>query len=156
MILDDLLSRSFFQKSITHKSYFVMHDLINDLAQLVLGKFGLRLKDGRMCEIPEKLRHLSYCRSRYNFVRFDTLNNLNGLRTFLPWNLGYWPRYHLSDKVSKNMYPDGYLCSPWFPLSNRVLSDLLPKFQYLRVLSLCCYGITDLPNTTGKLKHFVI
>ena len=150
---NDLLSRSLFQKSIRHKSYFVMHDLINDLAQLVLGKFGVQLKDGRMCEIPEKLRHLSYCRSRYNFERFDTLNNLNGLRTFLPWNLGYWPRYHLSDKVSKNMYPGSYLCSPWFRLNNRVLSDLLPKFQYLRVLSLCCYGITDLPDTIGKLKH---
>ncbi|CBI23819.3 unnamed protein product, partial [Vitis vinifera] len=126
----DLLSRSFFQKSNSHKSYFVMHDLINDLAQLVSGKFCVQLKDGKMNGILEKLRHLSYFRSEYDqFERFETLNEVNGLRTFFPLNLRTWPR---EDKVSKIRYP---------------------SIQYLRVLSLCYYQITDLSNSISNLKH---
>ncbi|CBI23827.3 unnamed protein product, partial [Vitis vinifera] len=116
----DLLSRSFFQKSSTQKSYFVMHDLINDLAQLVSGKFCVQLKDGKMNEILEKLRHLSYFRSEYDhFERFETLNE--------------------------------YIVD--FQLSNRVWTGLLLKVQYLRVLSLCYYKITDLSDSIGNLKH---
>ena len=83
----DLLSRSVFQKSGSDKSYFVMHDLINDLAQLISGKICVQLKDSKMNEIPEKLRHLSYFRSEYDrFERFEILNEVNSLRTFLPLN----------------------------------------------------------------------
>ncbi|RVW24527.1 putative disease resistance RPP13-like protein 1 [Vitis vinifera] len=57
-------------------------------------------EDGKMNEILEKLRHLSYFRSEYDhFERFETLNEVNCLRTFLPLNLRTWPRF---DKVSKN------------------------------------------------------
>ncbi|XP_034701291.1 putative disease resistance RPP13-like protein 1 isoform X2 [Vitis riparia] len=101
----DLLSRSFFQKSGSNKSYFVMHDLMNDLAQLISGKVCVQLKDSKMNEIPEKLRHLSYFRSEYDrFERFEILNEVNSLRTFLPLNLEIWPR---EDKVSKRIYPYG-------------------------------------------------
>ena len=99
----DLLSRSVFQKSGSDKSYFVMHDLINDLAQLISGKVCIQLKDGKMNEIPEKLHHLSYFRSEYDrFERFEILNEVNSLRTFLPLNWEIWPR---EDKVSKGRYP---------------------------------------------------
>ncbi|RVX04661.1 putative disease resistance protein RGA3 [Vitis vinifera] len=55
---------------------------------------ALSLKDGKMNEILEKLRHLSYFRSEYDqFERFETLNEVNGLRTFFPLNLGTWPRW---------------------------------------------------------------
>ncbi|KAJ9687389.1 hypothetical protein PVL29_016039 [Vitis rotundifolia] len=132
----DLLSRSFFQKSGSHKSYFVMHDLINDLAQLIPEKF---------------LRHLSYFRSEYDsFERFETLGEVNGLRTFLPLNLEVWSR---ADKVSKNRYPSGSRLVVELHLSTRVWNDLLMKVQYLRVLSLCYYEITDLSNSIGNLKH---
>ena len=147
---DDLLSRSFFQKSSSYKSDFVMHDLINDLAQHVSGKFCVQLKDDRMNEIPEKVRHVSYFKSAdRHFERFKTLTNLNGLRTFLPLPLALERGY----KVSKNMYPCTYLCLPAFRFSNRILNDLLQKVQYLRVLSLCDYGITEMPKTIGKLIH---
>ncbi|WKA00243.1 hypothetical protein VitviT2T_018622 [Vitis vinifera] len=147
----DLLSRSFFQKSNSHKSYFVMHDLIHDLAQLVSGKFCVQLKDGKMNEILEKLRHLSYFRSEYDpFERFETLNEVNGLRTFFPLNLITWPRF---DKVSNNRNPNAVRYVVDFRLSNRVWTDLLLKVQYLRVLSLCYYKITDLSDSIGNLKH---
>ena len=146
-----LLSRSFFQNSGRHKSYFVMHDLINDLAQAVSGKFCVQLKNGNIKEISEKLRHLSYFRSEYDcFERFETLNDVSSLRTFLPLHLETLPRL---DKVSKNRYSSNSWWNVEFRLSNRVLNDLLPKVQYLRVLSLCYYEISDLPNSISNLKH---
>ena len=151
---DDLLSRSFFQKSSSHKSYFVMHDLINDLAQHVSGKFCVQLKDDRMNEIPEKVRHLSYFKSPDRpFERFKTLTNVSGLRTFLPLELSNLLLERM-DKVSKTMLTsDHRYFFPLSPLRSRVLNDLLRKVQYLRVLSLCCYEITEIPETIGKLKH---
>ncbi|KAJ9703118.1 hypothetical protein PVL29_004758 [Vitis rotundifolia] len=135
----DLLSRSFFQKSSSHKSYFVMHDLINDLAQLVFGKFCVQLKDGNMNENPKKLRHLSYFRSDYDrFERFETLSKVNSLRTFLPLNLGIWPQL---DKVSNNGNPPGY-------------GRYILKFHLSnRVIVLCYYRILELSYSIGNLKH---
>ncbi|KAL6312088.1 hypothetical protein AAG906_015484 [Vitis piasezkii] len=99
----DLLSRSFFQKSGSHKSYFVMHDLISDLARFVSGKVCVHLKDDKINEIPEKLRHSSYFRGEYDsFERFDTLSEVHCLRTFLPLDLRTRHRF---DKVSKSRNP---------------------------------------------------
>ena len=129
-----------------------MHDLINDLAQLVSRKFCVHLKDGRMNEISDKVRHLSYFRSAYqHFERFKTLTNVSGLRTFLPLELGNLP-FDGMDKVSKNRSPCSYAhcLLGW---SNRVSNGLLQKVQYLRVLSLCYCRIIDLPETIGNLKH---
>ena len=147
----DLVSRSFFQKSSIRKSYFVMHDLINDLAQLVSGKFIAQLKDHKINEIPEKLRHLSYLRSEYDhFERFRTLNEVSGLRTFLSLDLWILPR---QDKVSKDRYPRLFTYILDFHLSDRICNDLLVRVQYLRVLSLGYYKITYLSDSIGNLKH---
>ena len=133
-----------------YKSSFIMHDLINDLAQLVSGKFCTQLKDGKKKATPEKLRYLSYFRSEYDyFERFETLNEVNRLRTILPLHFRILSRL---EKVSKIRSPgiDGPFVE--FHLSNRVWNDLLPKVQYLRVLSFCYYKI-NLPNSIGNLKH---
>ena len=128
-----------------------MHDLINDLAQVVSGKFCVQLKDGNIKEIPEKLRHLSYFRSEYDrFERFETLDDASGLRTFLPLHLRTLPQL---DKVSKKRDLSNSRWAVEFRLSNRVWNDLLPTVQYLRVLSLCYYEIPDLPDSIGDLKH---
>ena len=124
---DELLSRSFFQKSSSHKSCFVMHDPINDLAQHVYEKFCIHWKDGRMNEIPDKFRHLSYFRSAcHHFEGFKILTNVSSLRTFLPLELGNLP-FDGMDRVSKIMNPCRYYYSPSIPLSNKVLNDLLQK-----------------------------
>ena len=131
---NELLSRSFFQKSSNNRSCFVMHDLMNDLAQLVSGEFGIRLENDERHETLEKVRHLSYFRTECDaFGRFEAFNDINCLRTFLSLQI------QASGSVSH--------------LSKRVSHDLLPTLRWLRVLSLCDYKIIDLPDSIGNLKH---
>ncbi|CBI29753.3 unnamed protein product, partial [Vitis vinifera] len=54
---DELLSKSFFQKSVSEKSCFVMHDLIHDLAQYISREFCIRIEDDKVQEISENTRH---------------------------------------------------------------------------------------------------
>jgi hypothetical protein len=57
---NDLYSRSFFQKSREHKQYFVMHDLLNDLARYVSGDFCFTSKDEESNDILKRTRHFSF------------------------------------------------------------------------------------------------
>ncbi|KAL6328491.1 hypothetical protein AAG906_038685 [Vitis piasezkii] len=135
---DELLAKSFFQKSIKKKSYFVMHDLIHALAQHVSEVFCAQEEDDdRVPKVSEKTRHFLYFKSDYDrmvtFKKFEAITKAKSLRTFL--------------EVKPSQY------KPWYILSKRVLQDILPKMRCLRVLSLRGYNITDLPKSIGNLKH---
>ncbi|GLT96333.1 hypothetical protein SLE2022_139610 [Rubroshorea leprosula] len=130
----ELLSRSLFQPSSRVESRFVMHDLINDLAIHVAGEIHCNLErsmgDGKL----EKARHLSFTPQYSNFSkRFKVLKELKHLRTFL------------SLRAPNNYY--------FSYLPNRILHEILPTFNRLRVLSLCKYEISKLPDFVEKLKH---
>ncbi|XP_022764206.1 putative disease resistance RPP13-like protein 1 [Durio zibethinus] len=56
----ELVSRSFFQVSRRKKSHFVMHNLINDLAQSVAGKICFRMEGNEQMKYPRHVRHSSY------------------------------------------------------------------------------------------------
>ncbi|KAB2059894.1 hypothetical protein ES319_A11G339100v1 [Gossypium barbadense] len=125
----DLVSRSFFQISSKDKSRFVMHDLINDLAQVIAGDICSRLEGDKQQQLSNRTRHSSYIVG--TFGTFEAFNQVKSLRTFLPLQLS---RY-------------------WRPsLTNVVLVDLLPRLGYLRVLSLSAYSITELPDVFENLK----
>ncbi|KAB2032921.1 hypothetical protein ES319_D05G412100v1 [Gossypium barbadense] len=129
-----LVSRSFFQRSSEDKSRFVMHDLMNDLAQSVAGEICCRLEGEKQQKFSHRSRHSAYviddwCQSEKKFKAFYQMTSL---RTFL----------HLKDPRYGELY-----------ISNIVLDDLLPKLSYLRVLSLGGYKIYDLPDFFEKLKH---
>ncbi|KAK9283101.1 hypothetical protein L1049_011332 [Liquidambar formosana] len=128
----DLLSRSFFQLSSINESKFIMHDLINDLAQWVAGKTCFRLEDKlEPCKISKKVRHSSYVRREFDgYKKFEAFDEAEGLRTFLPL------------MTAKTSY-----------LTSKVPLNLLPKLKSLRVLSLSGYSITELPDLFGDLKH---
>ncbi|XP_059441791.1 putative disease resistance RPP13-like protein 1 [Corylus avellana] len=133
----NLLSRSFFQQSFKDKSRFLMHDLINDLAQWVAGDICFKMEDsvgGNNGRHPsKKARHSSYLTSYYDGrQKFEVFNDLTCLRTFLP--------FMLSNKGC---------CY----LTNDVPLKLLPKLRRLRVLSLSGYIISELPDSVGDLKH---
>ncbi|KAL2491148.1 putative disease resistance RPP13-like protein 1 [Abeliophyllum distichum] len=134
---DELLTRSFFQKSSADTSRFVMHDLINDLAMCVSGYKCLRLddmlKDNLRFKISEKVRHLSFISREYDsYDRFSSVNSFQRLRTFLPLsNYGY-----------------SVFCLP-----QRVLLNVVPKLYCMRELSLSGCQVYELPSSIGDLRH---
>ncbi|XP_021281488.1 putative disease resistance RPP13-like protein 1 isoform X1 [Herrania umbratica] len=135
----DLLSRSFFQQSSSNDSFYVMHDLINDLAQSVAAEVCVQLEDKMgfgQHNFFERVCHSSYIRHKYDVCkRFDLFYTMRRLRTFLALPLS------VSD-----LGADSYL-------STTVLQELLPKLKRLRVLSLSGYCISELPDSIGYLKH---
>ncbi|CAL2237267.1 unnamed protein product [Prunus armeniaca] len=137
----ELLSRSLFQKSSNKdNSKYVMHDLVVGLAQWAAGDICFRLEDKQNSDHVQlgcftKARHASYISGRYDGVkRFEAFSEVKHLRTFLPLSL------------SEYFHPERFL-------SRKVTFDLLPKLQYLRVLSLNGYRVTELPNSIGNLKY---
>ncbi|XP_058215969.1 putative disease resistance RPP13-like protein 1 [Rhododendron vialii] len=132
----ELLSRSFFQPS-SSGELFVMHDLINDLAQFVARKICFRLEDklkeSEGDEIINKARHSSYTRGYCDGMKkFEAFQKAKYLRTFLPCGSRYQGFANLTSYV---------------PLR------LLPGLRRLRVLSLRRYRIGELSNSIGDLKH---
>ncbi|XP_061996651.1 putative disease resistance RPP13-like protein 1 [Rosa rugosa] len=133
----ELVSRSLFQKSSKRKSRYIMHDLVTDLARWAAGNSCSRLEDmhnydSQLRCLP-KVRHSSYIRGHQDGVKkFEVYYEAICLRTFLPLSLSDFHVDYLALKVT---------------------FDLLPKLQYLRLLSLNGYQMTELPNTIGKLKH---
>ncbi|XP_058222895.1 putative disease resistance RPP13-like protein 1 [Rhododendron vialii] len=139
----ELLSRSFFQPSSSGEfSLFVMHDLINDLAQFVARRTYFRLDD--MLQNNEddkniaKARHSSYIRGYHDGIkRFEAFRKAKNVRSFLPFGL--------RDRDTSN-YRTSFLTS-------NVPLHLLPSLSRLRVRSLRRYGIYELSSSIGDLKH---
>ncbi|XP_022756852.1 putative disease resistance RPP13-like protein 1 [Durio zibethinus] len=139
---NELFSRSFFQQSNSNKTRFVMHDLINDLAQSVSEEICFSfedrdmLKGDKLCTVVEKIRHLSFLRKQYDVgKRFEILCQMKNLRTLIA--------------LPTCMPPWAACCY----LSGDVLQNKLPRLRCLRVLCLIGYCISELPNSIGQLKH---
>ena len=127
-----LVARSFFQQSKGDKSCFVMHDLINDLARSVSGKFCVRLEsEDSYQKIEASTRYVSHvigdnCCS----VNFQAIYRGSHLRTFLP--LG-----QLQNQ-----------------LIEQTLEEIFSRLSCLRVLSFKCFpGLEELPDSIGLLRH---
>ncbi|KAB2604111.1 disease resistance RPP13-like protein 1 [Pyrus ussuriensis x Pyrus communis] len=134
---DELLLRSLFQRPRLDRPSFTMHDLTNDLAMFVSGKFCFRLEQKNSHEVPDRVRHLSYMRGKFDTSsKFEPLEGVKCLRTFLPVSLAPYEGWELEY------------------VSNKVLDDLLPAQKYLRAFSLSRYeNITHLPDSIGNHIH---
>ncbi|KAM0052268.1 putative P-loop containing nucleoside triphosphate hydrolase, leucine-rich repeat domain superfamily [Helianthus debilis subsp. tardiflorus] len=137
---EELKCRCFFQHSTTEKSRYKMHDLINDLATSVAKEFFFRF-DEKM-EVYEGNEALE--KSRY--VSLIHEKNYGLYRKFMAFQRARQMRTFLSIHVCANRLP--YLF-----LSTKVVIDLLPRLQFLRVVSLTNRSITEIPQSIGSLKH---
>ncbi|KAH0777203.1 hypothetical protein KY290_008614 [Solanum tuberosum] len=126
----ELRSRSLFERIPNPskgnvENLFLMHDLVNDLAQIASSKLCIRLEESKGSQMLEKSRHLSYSMGYGGeFEKLTPLNKLEQLRTLLP------------------------ICIDvnYFSLSKRVQHNILPRLRSLRALSLSHYQIKELPN----------
>ncbi|XP_057744203.1 putative disease resistance RPP13-like protein 1 [Arachis stenosperma] len=128
---DDLASRLFFkQVEGNDQKYFVMHDLMHDLATFLAGEFYCRLSEelGEKEEMRILTRHLSYDHS----ISKKTYSSykIESLRTFLYIN-------HSPFSIRKE--------------STTLPYDILSKNKHLRVLSFDKLSI--FPDSIGKLIH---
>ncbi|XP_062113509.1 putative disease resistance protein At3g14460 isoform X1 [Humulus lupulus] len=133
---DELISMSFFQPRTNYNNepYFVMHDLIVDLARAVSGKYCYLLEHIEdIDKFEKKTRHLGCATevlcygdkiSTYDF-------KATRLRTLLSISSGF----------GDSLVP------------KEVVHDLLPKLKCLKVLSFRGRGITDLADSIGDLKY---
>ncbi|XP_055835830.1 putative disease resistance RPP13-like protein 1 [Solanum dulcamara] len=133
----ELRSRSLFERvqesSGWNPGEFLMHDLVNDLAQIASSNLCIRLEDIDASHMLERTRHLSYSMGYGDFGKLKTLNKLEQLRTLLPIS------------IQRGI----------FTLSKRVMHNILPRLTSLRALSLSHYHhIKELPDDLFiKLKH---
>ncbi|KAH0746867.1 hypothetical protein KY285_008524 [Solanum tuberosum] len=125
----ELRSRSLFERvpnpSEGNREKFLMHDLVNDLAQIASSKLCIRLEESQGSHMLGKSRHLSYSMGKDgDFEKLTPLYKLEQLRTLLPIDIDL-----------KHYY-----------LSKRVLQNILPKLTSLRALSLSGYENKELPS----------
>ncbi|XP_040870318.1 putative disease resistance protein At3g14460 isoform X3 [Glycine max] len=131
---DDLVSRSFFHRSsnLTWGNYFVMHDLVHDLALYLGGEFYFRSEElGKETKIGIKTRHLSVTEFSDPISDIEVFDRLQFLRTLLAIDFK-------DSSFNKGKAP-GIVAS---------------KLKCLRVLSFCGFASLDvLPDSIGKLIH---
>ncbi|KAM1941494.1 hypothetical protein ACFX13_029068 [Malus domestica] len=131
---NELVSRSLIQRSRTEEPGFTMHDLINDLALFVSRELCFRMDEEGSHEVPKRVRHLSYWKGEFDAAKkFQPLNGVKYLRTFLPISLRK---------------------SNWDYVSRKVPNDLLPTLKCSRALSLAGYkNVSRLPDCIGDHIH---
>ncbi|XP_015947869.2 putative disease resistance RPP13-like protein 1 [Arachis duranensis] len=127
---DELTSRLFFTKSEGFGNYFVMHDLLHDLAIFLAGDFYCNSEElGKEEEIKIQTRHLFVDLSQCSSKLYNSILKVESLRTLLLFG----------DFSSPNCNIEAATC------------EILSKCKYLRVLSLT--KLDEVPNLIGELIH---
>ncbi|KAL6613910.1 hypothetical protein ACP70R_036180 [Stipagrostis hirtigluma subsp. patula] len=122
-----LLTRSFFHiLRQGNKTYYVMHDLIHDLVQMVSRCECARVEGDMSKSIPPTVRHLSVSS---NFLpQLKKQCDLTRLRTLI-------------------VYKDSSMTL------STILGDFLAEMKNVRTLDLTGCHISELPEAIGQLKH---
>nr|UBY07585.1 NBS-LRR disease resistance protein [Dasypyrum villosum] len=125
----EMISASFFQpvNEANTFTYYVMHDLLHDLAELLSKEDYFRLEDDKVTEIPSTVRHLSVCVDSM-IQHKQCICKLHHLRTIMC--IGF-----VTDDISD--------------LFNQIVQNL----KKLRVLCLLSYNSAKLPESVDELKH---
>ncbi|KEH33089.1 putative disease resistance RPP13-like protein 1 isoform X2 [Medicago truncatula] len=157
-----LVSISFFQQSVTMplwagKHYFIMHDLVNDLAKSVSGEFCLEIEGGNVQDIPNRTRHIWCCLDLEDGDRkLKQIHKIKGLHSLMVEAQGYGEkRFKISTSVQHNLFSRiKYLRMLSLSGCNLVkLDDEIRNLKLLRYLDLSKTEIASLPNSICTLYN---
>ncbi|AES69069.1 NBS-LRR type disease resistance protein [Medicago truncatula] len=159
---NDLVSMSFFQPSAimpfwAGKYYFIMHDLINDLATSMSGEFCLRIEGVKVQDIPQRTRHI-WCRLDLEDGdrKLKQIHNIKGLQSLMVEEQGYGEkRFKISTNVQQSLFSRlKYLRILSFSGCNLLeLADEIRNLKLLRYLDLSYTEITSLPDSICMLYN---
>ncbi|CAD6268644.1 unnamed protein product [Miscanthus lutarioriparius] len=126
--VNDMVSGSFFQLvSERYDSYYVMHDILHDLAESLSREDCFRLEDDNVTEIPCTVRHLS--------VHVESMQKHNQI---------IYKLHHLRTIIC---------IDPLMDDASDLFYHMLRNQRKLRVLYLSFYNSSKLPESIGELKH---
>ncbi|MED6149554.1 hypothetical protein PIB30_063636 [Stylosanthes scabra] len=132
---DQLVERSFFQSSSTCNNFYVIHDLMHDLATTHAGEFYF---SGENIGINNKARHFSH-NKRGNYPLSEVVaacGRVKDARTFLEISFC-------------QEYPYVAPACTW----ESFLDNFLLKLKCFRVLSFNAFPLYSLPDSIGNLIH---
>ncbi|KAF8676664.1 hypothetical protein HU200_046899 [Digitaria exilis] len=127
---DEMVSGSFFQlvSERYYGSWYIMHDLLHDLAESLSSEDCFRLEeDDQITKLPCTVRHLSI-RVKSLIKHKQIISELRHLRTVI-------------------------CIDPLMDDVNDLFQHVLQNLKKLRVLYLSCYNSNNLPESVGGLKH---
>ncbi|KAG5615595.1 hypothetical protein H5410_015419 [Solanum commersonii] len=106
----ELRSRSLFEmvseSSEQDVEKFLMHDLVNDLAQIASSNLCIRLEENKGSHMLEQCWHMSYSiGGDGDFEKLKSLFKSEQLRTLLPLNIQFHYPFKLSKRVLHNILP---------------------------------------------------
>ncbi|CAJ2638998.1 unnamed protein product [Trifolium pratense] len=156
-----LVSISFFQQSVmptrAGKYYFIMHNIVNDLAKSVSGESRLRIEGDNVQDIPERTRHIWCCLDLKDGDRkLEHISKIEGLHGLMVEAQGYGDqRFKISTNVQQNLFSRlKYLRMLSFSGCNLLeLADEIRNLKLLRHLDLSYTEITSLPNSICMLYN---
>ncbi|KAL6647275.1 hypothetical protein ACP70R_014712 [Stipagrostis hirtigluma subsp. patula] len=127
--LQDLLSKSFFQRAPNSSSKYVIHSLMHDMAQVVSRKEYCMIKDGSdLGKVPENIRHLSiFPCGNIDFSSLMSLSRCKKLRSLV----------FCGNFESKDFTP--------------VVKHCFQELRFIRFLSFTC-KLQEIPENIGNLK----
>ncbi|XP_020083793.1 putative disease resistance protein RGA4 [Ananas comosus] len=125
----DLASRSFFERSRLNHQYYVIHDMMHDLAESVSIDKCARIEDGEFQHsIPSTVRHLSICTKNLEPGKLAGVGSYNKL---------------LSLTIMKNIELD----------LRSVIHCWFQQLTNIQLLDLNTCEIEELPDSIGNLKQ---
>ncbi|XP_072069214.1 putative disease resistance RPP13-like protein 1 isoform X1 [Arachis hypogaea] len=148
---DELTSRLFFTKSRDFGVYFVMHDLLHDLAIFLAGDFYCNSEElGKEEEIRSQTRHLCVDLRHYSSKLYNSISKVESLRTLILFGNFSSPNCNIEAATCEILSKCKYLRALSFSKLN-VVHDSIGELIHLRYLDLSCTNIKTLPESLCKL-----